>query len=262
MNRFGIVVLILASLSFCALLFARHVEPSPSALRASGPIVIELFTSEGCSSCPPADALLRRFDLQPYPGAQLIVLSEHVDYWNHIGWRDPFSSARFSERQSSYRTKLGLESVYTPQMVVDGTQEFVGSSAEDAGKAFSKVAGATKVPLKISSVGVENHLLRVRLETGEVPATVAGADVVLAVALDHAESEVKSGENSGRHLTHVAVLRSLWTVGAVASGQAFMRDVEVKLDPGIDASKLRVIAFLQEPGPGRIVGAAEQTLGK
>src|SRR5262249_41879233 len=160
-------------------------------------------------------------DKQPYPGTQLIVLSEHVDYWNHIGWRDPFSDAAFSERQSSYASKLKLESVYTPQMVVDGAEEFVGSSSEDAQKAFEKIAGEGKIPVKLSSVDVSNNRLRAHVETGELPARFAAADVVLAVALDHADSQVKAGENSGRRLTHVAVVRSLSKVGSVKSGQSF-----------------------------------------
>jgi hypothetical protein len=261
MNRPGILVLVVAGMFFSIFLFARR-TPSPTVLRASGPIVVELFTSEGCSSCPPADALLQKFDRQPYPGAQLIVLSEHVDYWNHIGWRDPFSAAAFSERQSSYGAKLGLESVYTPQMVVDGTEEFVGSSSDDARKAFERVAAEAKVPVRISAVDVRNDLLKAHLETGELPAQFAAADVVLAVALDHAESQVQSGENSGRRLTHVAVVRSLTRVGSITSGQSFVGDAAIKVQPGTDPAKLRVIAFLQQPGPGRILGAAEETLGK
>jgi hypothetical protein len=260
MSRASVLILIFATVSLTAFLFARH-APSPSNLRSSGPIVVELFTSEGCSSCPPADTLLQKFDQQPYSGTQLIVLSEHVDYWNHIGWHDPYSDAAFSARQTSYGTKLGLESVYTPQMIVDGTEEFVGSSSSHAHQAFEKASSAVKVPVRISAASAKGELLEVHVETAPLPATSVAADVVVAVALDHAESQVKAGENSGRRLTHVAVVRSLSRVGSLAPGQSFARDVHIKLDPGAEHSALRVIAFLQEPGPGKIVGAAEDLVG-
>ena len=261
MNRLSVLTLIVASLSLTVFLFPRS-APSPSTLRSSGPIVVELFTSEGCSSCPPADALLRRFDQQPYSGTQLIVLSEHVDYWNHIGWRDPYSDAAFSERQEAYGAKLGLESVYTPQMIVDGTREFAGSSSSDAFQAFEKASAATKVPVRISAVSAEGNLLKAHVQTAELPTSSAVADVVVAVAFDHAESQVNAGENSGRKLTHVAVVRSLSRVGALAPGQSFARDVEIKLEPHAGHSALRIIAFVQQQGPGRIVGAAEEIFGK
>ncbi|MCU1298405.1 MAG: hypothetical protein JWO91_2683 [Acidobacteriaceae bacterium] len=115
-----------------------------------------MFTSEGCSSCPPADAFLEKLDrLQPVAGAQLIVLSEHVDYWNHIGWKDPYSSHLFSERQSGYASRFGLESDYTPQMVVDGTRQFVGRDACSADQTLSEAAKVPKVHVAVSDVSVD-----------------------------------------------------------------------------------------------------------
>jgi hypothetical protein len=116
--------------------------------------------------------------------------------------------------------------------------------------------------VKISAVSAQGDLLQAHVETAPLPANSAAADVILAVALDHAESQVKAGENSGRTLTHVAVVRSLSRVGSIAPGQSFAHDVQIKLDPRAGRSTLRVIAFLQQPGPGKIVGAAQGTFGK
>src|ERR1700747_2191885 len=123
--------------SVCFLRAARTLTGSTGDGGTRIPVLVELFTSEGCSSCPPADALLQRLDRsQPVSGADLIVLSEHVDYWKDIGWEDPYSSHEYSERQSAYAAQFGLASIYTPQMVVDGHLELVGSDERRAVQAI------------------------------------------------------------------------------------------------------------------------------
>src|SRR5216683_2638084 len=150
------------------------------------PVLVELFTSEGCSSCPPADALLERLDRsQAVSGADLIVLSEHVDYWNDIGWKDPYSSHEYSERQSAYAEQFGLRSIYTPQMVVDGHFEFVGSDERRATQAIENAKKVEKIPVSLSSVHFEaNNTIALHVETGPfiAPITAQSANLLLAIA--------------------------------------------------------------------------------
>ena len=222
------------------------------------PVLVELFTSEGCSSCPPADRFLEKLDGQPVQGAEMIVLSEHVDYWNHIGWKDPYSASFYSQRQSAYASRFGLDSVYTPQMVVDGTSEFVGSNSGLADKAFRKALGVPKLPVRLSSISADtSNALHAHLETGALDASFGSreADVYVAVALNRAESQVSAGENAGHRLAHVSVVKSLTKVGALKQGQVLAQDVQLKMGPGSDSSGLRLIAFVQEPWQGRVLGA-------
>ena len=222
------------------------------------PVLIELFTSEGCSSCPPADTLLQKLDQQPIAGAELIVLSEHVDYWNHIGWKDPYSARLYSDRQSAYGKRFGLDSVYTPQMVVDGMSEFVGSNTSLANQAFEKALHRPKLPVRLSSISVTSHLLTGHLETGSLDKSygTGDADVYLVLALNRAESRVSAGENAGHNLQHVSVVRRISKIGAVKQGQALSQEVQVKVGPGEDSDNLRLIAFVQESQQGRVLGAA------
>jgi hypothetical protein len=236
---------------------------SPSTADGRTPVLVELFTSEGCSSCPPADALLQKLDQQPIAGEQLIVLSEHVDYWNHIGWKDPYSARFYSDRQGTYARRLG-DDVYTPQMVVDGTSHFVGSDATLAEKAFAKALTRPKIAVRLPSVSVgTTNVLLAHLETGALQESfgLREADVYVAVALNRAESHVAHGENAGRTLSHAAVVKSIVQVGKLQKGQTFAQDVQLKLDSATDARNLRLIAFVQEPGQGRVIGAATQTVG-
>ena len=227
------------------------------------PVLVELFTSEGCSSCPPADRFLEKLDRQPVQGAEMIVLSEHVDYWNHLGWRDPYSASFYSQRQSAYANRFGLDSVYTPQIVVDGTNEFVGSNSGLADKAFQEALGVPKLPVGLSSISAgASNTLHAHLETGTLDASFGSreAEVYVAVALNRAESQVSAGENAGHRLAHVSVVKSLTMVGALKQGQVLSQDVQLKLGPGSDARGLRLIAFVQEPRQGRVLGAASMLI--
>lgn len=222
------------------------------------PVLVELFTSEGCSSCPPADDLLKKMDaLQPIPGAQLIVLSEHVDYWNHDGWTDPFSSASITDRQSAYVRALGLKTPFTPQFLVDGTEELQTHDAEQIVQFLRKAASAPKLPMRLPSVTVEPGnpaIIQGRVES-DVNSGKHKADVYVAIALDQAESQVLRGENNGRHLSHVAVVTEFTKVGKLEPGKSFGQDFRVKLKlPGPSPKNLRVVAFAQEPGPGKVLG--------
>lgn len=233
---------------------------------AGVPILVELFTSEGCSSCPPADTMLANLDrMQPVAGAQAIVLSEHVDYWNHDGWSDPYSSSALTERQEEYVRRFKLNDAFTPEMVVDGATQFNGSDAHAAVHALEEARGNPKVPVRITSYSLEEpKKLRVHVEAGALPAAlgVGKADVLVAVALDHAESHVMRGENKGRDLKHVAVAVAINKVGIVEEGKGtgaerggLSRDVVVKLPNAAELTNLRLIAFVQKPEGGAVLGA-------
>jgi hypothetical protein len=221
------------------------------------PVLVELFTSEGCSDCPPADSFLERLDKsQPVRDAELIVLSEHVDYWNDIGWRDPYSSHQYSERQGAFAGYFGLGSVYTPQMVVDGRIELVGSDERGAIRAIESAAKSEKIPVNLSSIHLEEHnTVALHVETGALPAATAGklADVLLAVADDSDESHVSGGENAGRTLKHVAVVRTFVLLGTTDKTAGFSKDVRINLNRE-NSRGVRLVAFVQDQEAGRIWG--------
>ena len=223
------------------------------------PVLVELFTSEGCSSCPPADVFVQRLDqLQPVANAQLIVLSEHVDYWDHDGWKDPNSSPALTDRQASYERALGLSTPYTPQIIVDGAREMRMADPQQIEKALQQAATTPKIAVRLEGVSVDHAnpaVLRVHV-VADANTDKHNADVYLTVALDHVDSQVLRGENRGRHMAHTAVVQQLVKIGKLEKGQEFAQDVQVKLNPGIGPDNLRVIAFVQIPGPGKLLGAA------
>jgi hypothetical protein len=260
--RLSIIGLVAVSL-LTTLLSFRYIHAASSSAGGGpddtprNPVLIELFTSEGCSSCPPADALLERLDQsQSVSGAELIVLSEHVDYWDGIGWKDPYSSHEYSERQSAYAAQFGLGSIYTPQMVVDGHFEFVGSDERRASQAIKEAAKASKVRVSISSGSSDGKTITVRVEAGPLPSSTntQSAGVFLAIADNSDESQVSGGENAGRKLQHVAVLRKLTRIGSIDASSEFSRNINLDLRSK-NHGNWRIVAIVQESEAGRVLGA-------
>jgi hypothetical protein len=230
-----------------------------SAADETHPVLVELFTSEGCSSCPPADAFIERLDKsQPVAGEQLIVLSEHVDYWDHDGWKDPNSSSAITERQIAYVRALKLKEPYTPQIIVDGTNELRANDQEQAVKVFRDAGATPEVQVRIADVAFDAanpSVVKTRIEA-DGTSDKHNADVYVAVALNRVETQVLHGENGGRQLTHVAVLQQLTKIGKLQKGKSFAENVQLKLKPGTDPKNVRIVAFVQESGPGEVLGAA------
>jgi hypothetical protein len=185
-----------------------------------------------------------------------------VDYWNHIGWKDPYSSQFFSERQNTYAQRMGGAAVYTPQMIVDGTSEFVGSNGIQVLKAIDKSRSEEKLPVSISNTSLANGTLHGRIEIGTLPESlhVRSADVYVAVALNHAESQVLRGENEGRRLQHVAVVKSVTKVGSVSKSKNFTQDAVIKLEGSSDPANLRIVVFAQDSSSGKVLGASLQEI--
>lgn len=243
---------------------ARISETQPA--QPASPVIVELFTSEGCSDCPPADRLLYSLEqTQPVPGAEIIPLEQHVDYWDHEGWRDPFSSSRFTLRQRDYVYAFNLPTAYTPQVVVDGAAQFVGSDAHHLVAAIAQAARTPKANLQIQQ----------RAEAASDPRTVPlsvnlkptsgwnakhGADVLLAITEDNLSSNVTAGENAGAHMNHLAVVRELRVLGRVDSSGAFSAAPDLSLANNWKRENLHVVAFMQDRSTKRILGASMLSL--
>ena len=234
-------------------------------------MLVELFTSEGCSSCPPADEVMTRLaKTQPVPGAEIIALGEHVDYWNRLGWTDPFSSAEFSRRQREYASAFSSDEVYTPQMIVDGEQEFVGSNMAKARAAIARAASMPKATVEIRQAedqGSASHAtnsLKLEISVHDLPAAKPGesADVMLALTEDGLSSNVTRGENSGRRLTHNAVVRQLIVIGRInhEEGGSFSAAPVLNIPGGWNRKTGHVVVFVQERSSRRVLGAASTNL--
>jgi hypothetical protein len=215
------------------------------------PVLIELFTSEGCSSCPPADALLARLSAERRGEQRVVALSEHVDYWDDLGWRDRFSSPVFTRRQESYARRFRLSAIYTPQLVVAGRSQSLGGDERAARSAIAAAAreASGRIAARVVARGPAELVVDVEAswEAG------IAAEVWMALVQERATSRVARGENAGRTLEHVGVVRSLAVAGAGEG--AFAGRARLPLEPGAT----RLVAFVQERdgGPVRAVMAVE-----
>ena len=259
----GLVFLGLSVLVTAAGLRSRgQSAPAPrGAMRT--PVVVELFTSEGCSSCPPADALLAGLALQqPIENAEIIALEEHVDYWNELGWVDPFSSHGWTARQYQYAEVLGNGNAYTPQMVVDGRAELVGSQGRKARQTIADSARMEKTQVTLGhgnpgKPGEERFSVKIgRLAGAKQHDT---AEIWLAITETGLHSAVKRGENAGEDLHHAAIVRSIQKIGEAKAGEetSFMGEVNAAVQGEWKRENLKAVVFVQEKKGRRILGAAE-----
>lgn len=247
--------IVTATLVIAAFAAAAFVNLKPSTGNKStatpGFAVVELFTSEGCSSCPPADALVSKIQKE-YDSQPVYILAFHVDYWNRLGWKDGFSSADYTKRQSQYAAYLHTSQVYTPQIVVNGKKEFVGSEEGTLRNAIK--AGLQKAPaaqLTLSDVKADKNKITVNYKAennGNVSV------LLLALVERSAHTNVKAGENSGRNLSHVQIVRKLQTIG-LSNGKSGSESIALPV--GFDAQNWEVIGVLQNMQTGEIIGAAK-----
>jgi len=222
----------------------------------SHPVVVELFTAQGCSSCPPADRLLAQ--LGAASGGSVVPLEFHVDYWNQIGWTDPFSSAEWTRRQAAYAKRFGATQLYTPQAVVDGASEHIGSREPELRAA---IAAEAAKPAAAIALALEPSAKDVRVGAKvDLPDALRGRrwDLMLAVYETGLVTPVARGENGGKTLANEYVVRSLRRAGSVDASAAV--ETKLPLEKDWNRSRVGVAAFLQDSETLEIRGAAASPL--
>lgn len=252
--RLAPLLLLLLLISACSFErpAAANVLEEGVAAAARKPVLLELFTSEGCSSCPPAERNLAYLQTeQPYPEAEIITLAFHVDYWDGLGWKDPFASPLFTQRHRVYDRKFRTGNIYTPQMVVDGDYEFVGSKLDKAEKAIVRSVRNEKGVVDLSLADG-----RLSIDITKLP-EIEYASVYLAYAEDGLSSEIERGENAGRTLSHVAVVRALQGLGRIEPGSSSFRiETVLNVDSTWRMDALKAVVFVQENHTRKIFGVS------
>jgi hypothetical protein len=247
-----IICLILGALSLAAFIVRDTKPPKLENIRAEakGFAVLELFTSEGCSSCPPADQLLAKIQKES-DGKGIYILAYHVDYWDRLGWKDMFSNADYSKRQIQYGKWLHTSSVYTPQIIVNGKAEFVGSNE-------SAIRGAISAQLALKPKTTLKFQLRPENGKGIVQYQATNATkndiLVIAVLQKKAETKVERGENAGRMLEHVQIVRQLNSERLNDPGQGHFT---IDLPKGFNKNNGEILGLIQEQNNGEILAVAE-----
>jgi hypothetical protein len=258
----GLAVACAVALISVAVLRQRAQTPVSAAGKERGPVIVELFTSEGCSSCPPADAALAKLEQDPATAdAEVIGLEEHVDYWDQLGWADPFSSPEWTSRQREYAEVFGSGSVYTPQMVVDGTTELVGSRGPEVRRSIEQAAGRVKTAVSITAnEGETAGVKKFDVQVGKLAGAESRdeAEVWLAVTESGLHSPVTAGENAGSDLHHASVVRTLRKITTIDRNKAasYSGSTPVHLDSSWKPQNVRVVVFVQDKKSRQIVGAA------
>ena len=249
-NRKIVLLLTAASIALLSFAFIRS-NRKPKQILASekGFAVVELFTSEGCSSCPAADAAVAK--LLSKNIKDVYILSYHVDYWNRLGWKDEFSDHQYSERQQQYARQLSLEGVYTPQVVVNGTTEFVGSNESALSNAIANnTKNQTVSNLNITAEKKNNAVL--------IKYSITGNETQLlnaAVVLPEADTKVKSGENGGKTLHHVNIVSTLKVTEVKGSGE-----ITIEIPAQLTGKPIKIIAYTQSKQSLKVLGADEVAL--
>jgi hypothetical protein len=229
--------------------------PAHAQTHSRVPVLVELFTSEGCNSCPPADGLLAMWlEEQPIEGILVVPLSEHVTYWDHQGWKDPFGSQQFTVRQQQYGLRFNIDSIYTPQLVVDGREEYVGSDRRSIERALRNAAKNVKPELKLS-VSMAGSTLNVSA-SGPGIAAESNGELWFVVTEDHLVVDVKRGENANKTLTHSGVVRVLKSAGDASKAGP----ISVTLDSSWKTKNLHAVAFVQSRKDRRIVSIGYSVL--
>ena len=264
-ERFGLVpwivcVAAVASIGFS--LFHKAVAFSETNKASDGaPVVLELFTSEGCSSCPPADALISELGSSTN---SVVPLAYHVDYWNHLGWADPFSSRQWSERQSEYARAMNLDGEYTPQMVIGGGWQCGGSDGTSIARAVAAARSASplgRTSIQTSFVDAGSRKLQVKVSAQMLSAVATGSHVVMVAIYENGlVSKIGAGENGGREITYDYTVRKLLPVFELdgAKGGSVSKELTIDLDPSWSMDHVGVAAFIQDPATLRIDGASSE----